>query len=196
MAETIEEKIEELNREGEKTIDIPSMNGLNTNFAIKNKWIGYFPLSNVLGKQYSNLELNLVRFTLPQMVCGSTTVSFKSYSMEIPTKTIDAETKEITVEYIIDSKWRNYKSLYLFASQTAIITPISQETVNSPGIGNMIDSRIWLIDPFKNRIIDFVFHNCWIKIFNDLECDYASADEVHHSFTMAYSNFEIADANP
>lgn len=59
------------------------------------------------------------------MTCGSATVSFKNYSMEVPDKTIDAETKEITVEYIIDDKWQNYKSLYLFASQTGIINPIS-----------------------------------------------------------------------
>jgi hypothetical protein len=196
MAQTVEEKIRELNATEATGISIPSMNGLNTGFAIKNKWIGYFPLANVLGKGYSNLELNVCRFNLPQMICGSTTVSYKAYSMEVPTKVIDAETKEITIEYIVDEKWQNYKALYLFASQTGIINPISPEVVDPPGVGNMIDCRIWLIDHFKNRIIDFVFKNAWIKVFQDLECDYASADEVHHSVTLAYSNFTIADANP
>jgi hypothetical protein len=41
------------------------MQGLNTNFAHKNKWVAYFPLSNILGKKYNNLELNLIRFSVP-----------------------------------------------------------------------------------------------------------------------------------
>jgi len=41
------------------------MQGLNTNFSHSNKWIGYFPLANALGKKYSNLELNLTRFSIP-----------------------------------------------------------------------------------------------------------------------------------
>ena len=32
-------------------------------------------------------------------------------------------------------------------------------------MSDLIDCRIWLIDSFKNRIIDFVFENCWIKNF-------------------------------
>lgn len=58
----------------------------------------------------------------------------------------------------------------------------------------MLDCRIWLIDHFKNKVIDFVFHNAWIKVFQDLDLDYSNADEVKHSVTLAYSNFEIADA--
>jgi hypothetical protein len=41
------------------------MQGLNTNFSHSNKWVGYFPLANVLGRKYSNLELNLTRFSIP-----------------------------------------------------------------------------------------------------------------------------------
>ena len=177
-----------------QTIKTPNLNGLNVSYATSNRWVGYIPISNVLGREYSNLELNLTNFTIPQMTCGSATVSFKNYSMEVPDKTIDAETKEITVEYIIDDKWQNYKSLYLFASQTGIINPISQETVDSPGVGNMIPIRIYLLDHFKNKIIQFIFHNAWIKVFGDLVCDYSNADEVHHSVTFVYSNFEISDS--
>jgi len=81
------------------------MQGLNTNFSHSNKWVGYFPLANVLGKKYNNLELNLTRFSIPQMVMGSTTTSFKGYTYEFPTHLLDAETKEIVIEYIVDEKW-------------------------------------------------------------------------------------------
>lgn len=43
----------------------PNMMGLNTNLANSNKWIAYFPLEDNLGKKYNNLELHLVRFSLP-----------------------------------------------------------------------------------------------------------------------------------
>ena len=39
------------------------------------------------------------------MVMGSTSTQFKGYTYEIPTKLIDAESKEITIEYLIDEKW-------------------------------------------------------------------------------------------
>ena len=52
--------------------ELGMMQGLNTNFSHSNKWVGYFPLANVLGKKYNNLELNLTRFSIPQMVMGST----------------------------------------------------------------------------------------------------------------------------
>ena len=54
-----------LNGEDRFLAELGLMQGLNTNFSHSNKWIGYFPLANVLGKKYSNLELNLVRFSIP-----------------------------------------------------------------------------------------------------------------------------------
>jgi len=39
------------------------------------------------------------------MVMGSTSTSFKGYEYEFPTKLIDAGSKEITLEYLIDEKW-------------------------------------------------------------------------------------------
>jgi hypothetical protein len=56
---------------------------------------------------------------------------------------------------------------------------------------DFIDCRVWLLDSFKNRILDLVFQNCWIKDFQNLELESNSADEVQHSITLAYSNFYI-----
>lgn len=71
------------------TDNLPNMMGLNTNLANSNKWIAYFPLEDNLGKKYNNLELHLVRFSLPQMAMSTTTVSYKGYSKEIPTKVMN-----------------------------------------------------------------------------------------------------------
>lgn len=105
-----------LNGEDKFLAELGMMQGLNTNYSHSNKWVGYFPLANVLGKRYSNLELNLTRFSIPQMVMGSTTTAFKGYQFEFPTKVMDADTKEINIEYIVDEKWQNYKALFLWCS--------------------------------------------------------------------------------
>lgn len=184
-----------LNGEDKFIKEMGMMHGLNTNFSHSNKWVGYFPIANVLGKKYSNLELNLTRVAIPQMVMGSTTTSFKGYTFEIPTKLIDSETKEIVVEYIVDEKWQNYKSFFKWCSATEgqlnKVADISD--VKSVSMTDFLDCRIWLIDSFKNRIIDFVFENCWIKNFNELQLEANNPEEVHHSLTLAYSNFYIAN---
>ena len=60
------------------------MYGLGTNYSAGNKWYAYLPLENVLGKKYQNLDLHLTQFSLPQLVMGSMTVSFKGYQKEVP----------------------------------------------------------------------------------------------------------------
>lgn len=54
-----------LNGEDKFIKEMGMMHGLNTNFSHSNKWVGYFPIANVLGKKYSNLELNLTRVAIP-----------------------------------------------------------------------------------------------------------------------------------
>lgn len=127
------------------------------------------------------------------MVMGSTTTTFKGYTYEFPTKIIDADTKEINLEYIIDEKWLNYKSLFTWCAATEgqINKVIDTSDVESVSMTDLIDCRIWLIDSFKNRIIDFVFENTWIKNFQDLSLEANNPDEVHHTITLAYSNFYI-----
>lgn len=127
---------------------------------------------------------------------GSTTQSFKGYTMEFPTKVMDPETKEITISYIIDAKWENYKALYSWVSSIEGNINRIDGQFNAPPIkqGDFIDCSIWLTDHFKNRIIDFKFRNCWIKTFNDLSLEASNTSEIVHSFTMAYSNFEIVNS--
>lgn len=92
------------------------MQGLDTHYAHANHWVGYVPLENVLGRSFSNLQLNLTDFDVPQMVIGSSSVQFKGYMYEVPTHVIDPDTKEITFNYIVDQNFYNYKSLFTFAS--------------------------------------------------------------------------------
>ena len=173
----------------------PTMMGLATDYANSNKWFAYFPLESNLGKRAQNLELHLTRFSLPQMVMGSMTVPFKGYQKEMPTKVMNAESKELTLEYIVDSNWNNYKCLFKWMSGIyGTINPsIDISDVNGVNPSDYVPLRIYLLDSFKKKIIQFLFENCWIKMFNDLALEVNNSDEVHHSFTVVYDRYSIED---
>lgn len=63
MVDPMQQALDDMKEQ--KTISVPSMNGLGTEYANSNKWIAYLPMANVLGRDYSAIELNLTRFSLP-----------------------------------------------------------------------------------------------------------------------------------
>ena len=172
-----------------------NMYGLGTNYSAGNKWFAYLPLENVLGKKYQNLDLHLTQFSLPQLVMGSTTVSFKGYAKEIPTKVLNAENKELTLSYIVDENWQNYRALFAWISapKGALNPIINEDTSSRIQPSEYIPLRIYLLDNFKRKKIEFVFQDCWIKLFSDLQLDVSNPDEIVHSFTFCYSRYYIED---
>lgn len=180
----------------EQTIsDSKTYEGIERHSAISNKWIGYVPLQSVLGNDYKNIELRLVRFSMPQLQIGSSSVSYKGYSIDVPTHLVNPDTKEITWEYIVDEDFENYSALYSWASGIGNIVDIGEENNNVRTEGELIKSiipcRVWLLDSYKKVRREFLFENCWIKNFNELALDYSNANEIHHSVTMTYANFKI-----
>ena len=171
----------------------PNLMGVATNLAVSNKWIAYFPLESNLGKEYSDLQLHLTRFSLPQLEMGSTEVSFRGYKKQIPTKVLAAETKELTLEYVVDADWKNYKSLYAWmSSPTGVLNPIATDTTSGKiNPTDYVPLRIYLLDNFKKKIIQFYFQNCWIKLFNDLALEVNNSNKIHHSFTIVYDQYTI-----
>lgn len=86
---------------------------------------------------------------------GSTSVSFKGYQKEVPTKVLNSETKELTLEYLVDDKWTNYAALFKWMSGIyGTLNPITN-TSDISGINptDYIPLRIYLIDNFKKKII-------------------------------------------
>lgn len=181
--------------ETQKTSDSKLYEGLDRHAAISNKWIGYVPLQSVLGKEYGNIELRLTRFSMPPLQIGSSSVSYKGYSIEVPTHLMNADTKEITWEYIVDEDFENYSALYAWASGIGNIVDIGEENNNvmTQGIlaNSLIPCRVWLLDSYKKVRREFIFNNCWIKQFNELALDYSNANEIRHSVTMTYSDFKV-----
>lgn len=179
--------------EADKISSPPNLMGLNTNLANSNKWIGYFPLEDTLGKKYNNLELHLTRFSLPQMEMSSSEVSYRGYTKAIPLKVMNPATKELTLEYLVDENWINYSSLFTWMSGIyGTINPttdISQVSGINPT--DYVPLRIFLLDSYKKKKVQFLFENCWIKFFNDLALETSNPGEITHSFTVCYDNYRI-----
>lgn len=172
-----------------------SLMGLDTNIAASNKWYAHFAIENVLGPKYSNIELHLKRFSIPQLQMGSTTVSFRGYQKEISTKVLNADTKELTLEYFVDENWRNYKMLFQWMSSVeGCLNPIA-DTTDTKAIApsDYIPLHIYLLDNYKKKVISFTFTNTWIKLFNDISLEAGTSEQVTHSFTIVYDDYKIED---
>lgn len=167
---------------------------MDVNYANQNKWFAYCPLEDVLGKRYKNLNLHLTKFNIPQLIQGTMEASFRGYAKEMPTKILNPSTKEITLEYLVDSNWENYRALYAFMSNiNGTLNPVSTDEKTGILPSEYMPVRIYLLGPYKKKIIQFLFENCWIKVFNELYLDVNQPGEVVHSFTLSWDRYSIED---
>lgn len=168
---------------------------MDVNYAHQNKWYAYFPLEDILGSQFKNLNLHITRFTIPQLQQSSQTVSYRGYEKQIPGKVLNPSTKQLNIEYIVDAEWNNYKSLYSWMSGiVGVINPITTDEAESKNTLNATDYiplRIYLVGPYKKKIIQFKFSNTWIETFGDIQMDVNSPGEVMHSFTLVFDEYTI-----
>ena len=125
---------------------------------------------------------------------STSTVSFRGYDKEIPGKVLMPSSKEINVEYIVDADWRNYRALYALVSNiNGTLNPVSTDEKTGILPNEYLPFRIYLLGPYKKKIIQFLFEDTWIKVFNDLSLDVNSPNEVHHSFTLSFDQYRIED---
>ena len=175
-------------------LDKANLYNMDVNYANQNKWFGSWQLEDILGKKYKNLNLHLTRFSIPQLMTSSSSVSYRGYQKEIPTKVLMPDTKEITIEYIVDSNWENYRALYAMMSNiNGTINPISTDEKTGILPSEYLPFRIYLLGPYKRKIISFLFENTWIKIFNEISLDVNQPGEVTHSVTIAWDQYRIED---
>lgn len=174
--------------------------GLNPTSANGNKWICYLPFKNVLGEAYPNLELQCTQFYLPAVNVAYTTVGYQGYTMKVPAaKVMNADDKTLKFQYIVDDEWRNYTALYVWASKFAQYGTAVDGATSVAQLAAIADKfatiRVWLLSPFKKRIVDFEFHDCWIQSFGEILLDCTSSDPVKHDFVISYSDFTIIPAS-
>ena len=172
----------------------PQIFNMDVNYANQNKWFAYYPLEDALGKRFKNLNLHITRFSIPQLMQSSMEASFRGYTKEMPSKVLIPSTKEVVIEYIVDQNWENYRSLYGFMSNiNGTLNPVSEDENKTITPVQYVPLRIYLLDAYKRKIIQFLFQNTWIKIFNSIDLDVNSPSEVHHSFTAVFESYTIED---
>lgn len=177
-----------------KAAERPQIFNMDVDYANENKWYAFIPIEDCLGKKYKNLNLHLTSFSIPQLMQSSITASFKGYEKEMPGKVLIPSTKEIRFEYIVDADWSNYRALYAFLSNiNGTINPISDDEKTGILPTEYLPVRVYLLSPYKKKIIQFVFENCWIKVFDEISLNVNSAEVVKHSFTMVFDQYHIDD---
>ena len=167
---------------------------MDVNYANENKWYAFIPIEDCLGKKFKNLNLHLTAFSIPQLMQSSITSSFKGYEKEMPGKVLIPSTKEIRFEYIVDADWSNYRALYAFLSNiNGTINPISEDEKTGILPTEYLPIRVYLLSPYKKKIIQFVFENCWIKVFDEISLNVNSPEPVKHAFVCVFDQYHIDD---
>lgn len=190
----LEDMLEQNNVSMSQASERPQIFNMDTNYANQNKWFAMLPIEDVLGKKYKNLNLHLTAFSIPQLMQSSITTSFKGYEKEMPGKVLIPSTKEVRLEYIVDADWSNYRALYAFLSNiNGTINPISEDEKTGILPSEYLQLRIYLLSPYKKKLIQFVFENCWIKVFDEVSLDVNEPGEVKHSFTCVFDQYRIED---
>lgn len=170
-----------------------------TNLANSTKWIAYIPLS-LTDPSLSDVEVNLVEFHVPPLTMGKIDASFKGQKVALPGNTINADTKENTISYLISDDWNNYYALYKWTdNMIAQSTMFGSESTRESGekyesyiTQTLIPIRIFLLDEFKKPVLKITYNNCWITTFGEVQLNFQSGPTpITHQFTFAYTDFII-----
>ena len=163
------------------------------NFSTTNRWIACIPFKKINPNLTTDtIAFNLTNYSLPEMVLGTTLTQYHGYEIEIPTH-IRAQTKELTFEYMLSEDFHQWKVLYTWVNKIA-------DEIGSGANTNyenfVLPIRVIILTAFKTPIFEILYNNAWIKGFGSIEFDYQDPDasNIKHSFTIAYSNYELIDS--
>lgn len=176
--------------------------GLDPNYAAENKWYLYLPMKNVLGNAATNLDLSISQFYLPSLTVSTVNASFKGYQVSVPEpKLINPDSKEMKFRYIVNDDWYNYCTLYTWAAKLGILnneidSNTTIQAAANEGTDKFLTARLYLLSPFKKRLVEFVFEYAFIKTFGEILLTYEDSKPVTHDITLAYNFYKINRHTP
>lgn len=172
--------------------------GLDPNYAAENKWYMYLPMKNVLGAAADNLDLAITQFYLPGLDVGTVSTANKGYQVTVPSpKLINPGEKVMKFRYIVNDDWHNYCTLYTWACKLGILNneidsnTTFQEMANAEGTLQWLTARLYLLSPFKKKLVEFVFEYSFIKSFGEILLTYENSRPVSHDITLVYNFYKI-----
>lgn len=174
-----------------------------TDLANSTKWLAYIPLS-LADTSLSDVEINLVGFHIPPLTMGKINAAFKGQHVFLPGNTINADTKENTLTYLINNNWNNYYALYKWTdNMIAQSTIFGDKSSRQTGDGyedyitkTLLPIKVFLLNEFKKPEMQITYNNCWITTFGEVELNFQSINTpIQHQFTFAYTDFKIEKVN-
>jgi hypothetical protein len=151
-------------------------------------------LKSIFPELTNDLKLNLSSFHLPEVQLGSTTPSYLSKRVDVPTRILNPENQEITFEYLLSSNFHQYIMLYRWVQKIAVEMQQNTNFIISEDQKNyQVPLNIFLLSEFKTPILKITYNNAWIQRLGELTFDYRvpSDEAITHSFTIKYTWFSI-----
>ena len=177
--------------------------GLDPNYAAENKWYLYLPMKTVIGNAAADLDLAVSQFYLPGVTVETSTASFKGYDIQVPQpRLINPGEKNLKFRYIVNDDWYNYCTLYTWAVKLGILNlptdsnQTIQAAANAEGTSKFLTARLYLLSPFKKKIVEFIFEYSFLKDFGELLLTYDDSKPVYHDITLAYNFFKVERHTP
>lgn len=177
--------------------------GLDPNYAAENKWYLYLPMKTVLGNSSADLDLAINQFYLPGLEIGTVDTTFKGYTVTVPEpRLINANAKTMKFRYIVNDDWYNYCTLYTWAAKLGILnneTDVNQTiqaAANAEDTSKFLTARLYLLSPFKKKLVEFIFEYAFLKNFGEILLTYENSNPVTHDITLAYNFYKIDRHTP
>lgn len=177
--------------------------GLDPNYAAENKWYLYLPMKTVLGNSFSDLDLAVNQFYLPGLEIATSDVANKGYTVTVPQpRLINPSAKTMKFRYIINDDWYNYCTLYTWAIKLGILNGESEvnQTIAAAANADLtqyyLTARLYLLSPFKKKLVEFIFEYAFLKNFGEMLLTYENSNPVTHDITLAYNFFKIDRHTP
>ena len=166
--------------------------------------------------------LNCKSIQFPEFKLGTTTVSFLNYSFDVSTRQ-NLTQKNLTIYFLLSENWLQYLMLLKWFElcdftrydynrdntveidigngvKRTIITDEYERWMNQTGInpnystqGPVVNSTLFLMDNFMNRVATINFEGCWLTSLKNIYLDYSKTDstELVASFTMAFYKYNV-----
>lgn len=178
--------------------------------------------NNVENGQILTYPLNCKSLTFPEFRIGTTTVGFLNYSFDVSTRS-NITDKKLVCSFILSENWLQYLMLlkWFELEDFCRYTKNRDETVEidlGNGIkrtinaaeyeswmaksgrnpfystqGPMVNTNLYLLDNFMNRIATFNFEGCFLTNIKNVDLDYSKTDktEILTIFTMSFYKYNV-----
>jgi len=165
---------------------------INLNTATSNCWISVIPYSVIDPENGDDIAFNLTSFNFAGLIMAGAEISHFGELFPVPSGVVETD-KIVTFRYKPDSEWLQYEFLFKWFDRISNNKKLEHSDYNEYINGDMVTIKVYLLDEFNNPKIKWVFNNCWLKEFGELDMVYDSAGGtgLDHGFSLQYMDYDF-----